>query len=71
MYVIREMEDAVDDCNNDCPIDACNDDQVNSWDEAVAFYTGSVPKATGDGGYLLYTLAQSLCRSFGTCLTQG
>ncbi|CAB9526507.1 expressed unknown protein [Seminavis robusta] len=71
MYVIRELEDAVDDCSSQCPIDGCNDDQVNAWDTAVAFYTGSIPKATGQGGVLLYSLAQSLCRSFGTCLTQG
>lgn len=68
MYVIREMEDAIDDCNNDCATDACNDDQVHAWDEAVAFYTGSVPKISGDGGYLLYTLAQKRCENFGTCL---
>jgi len=63
MYVIRELEDAVDDCNNGC-ID-CNDDPVHAWDEAVAFYTGS----TSD--QLLYTLADKRCINFKTCGTEG
>jgi len=72
MYVIREMEDAIDDCNSGCTASgACNDDQVHAWDEAVAFYTGSVPKNSGEGGYLLYSLAQKRCENFGTCLTTG
>merc|ERR1719236_129016 len=40
LYTIREMEDAIDDCKSDC-ID-CNADPVHAWDEAVAFYTGSL-----------------------------
>jgi len=63
MYVIRELEDAVDDCNNGC-ID-CNDDPVHAWDEAVAFYTGS----TSD--QLLYALADKRCINFKTCGTEG
>lgn len=71
MYVIREMEDAIDDCTADCTTGQCNDDQVHAWDEAVAFYTGSIPKTSGDGGHLLYTLAQKRCENYGTCLTTG
>lgn len=71
MYVIRELEDAVDDCENSCPTESCNDDQVHAWDEAVAFYTGSIPKASRTGGVLLYTLAQKRCENFGTCVQQG
>jgi len=63
MYVIRELEDAVDDCQNGC-ID-CNDDPVHAWDEAVAFYTGS----TSD--QLLYALANKRCMNFKTCGTEG
>jgi len=63
MYVIRELEDAVDDCQNGC-ID-CNDDPVHAWDEAVAFYTGS----TSD--QLLYALADKRCVNFKTCGTEG
>ena len=32
MYVIREFEDAIDDCQKDCI--HCNDDPVHAWDEA-------------------------------------
>lgn len=71
MYVIRELEDAVDDCQAGCGADGCYNDPVHAWDQAVAFYTGGVPKASGDGGYLLYTLAQKRCRNFGTCLSTG
>jgi hypothetical protein len=71
MYVIREMEDAIDDCSAKCATDACNDDQVHAWDEAVAFYTGGTPKISGDGGYLLYTLGQKRCENYGTCITTG
>jgi hypothetical protein len=71
MYVVREMEDAIDDCNAKCATGACNNDQVSAWDEAVAFYTGGTPKLSGDGGYLLYTLAQKRCENYGTCLTTG
>ena len=28
MYVIREMEDALDDCQEGCTFDTCNDDPV-------------------------------------------
>jgi len=71
MYVIRELEDAIDDCNSECKIDECNDDQVHAWDEAVAFYVGSEAKSSGDGGYMPYTLGQKRCLDFGTCLETG
>jgi len=71
MYVIREMEDALQDCANACI--NCNDDPVHAWDEAVAFYTGSlegatVATATAQGsGKLLHQLADKRCANFGTC----
>lgn len=65
MYVVRELEDALDDCNNNCAEAGCNDDQVSAWDEAVAFYVGSQEKGTG--GYLPYSLANKRCANFGTC----
>jgi hypothetical protein len=69
MYVIRELEDAVVDCENNCPRGACNDDQVQSLDEAVAFYTGST--GTGGDGVLIYSLAQKRCINFKTCGDNG
>jgi len=67
MYVIREFEDAIDDCKAGC-ID-CNDDPVHAWDEGVAFYTGSLEGTdAGKGkGKLLYALADKRCTNFGTC----
>lgn len=68
MYVIREMEDAMDDCKADCKLEGCNDDPVRAWDEAVAFYTGSLQGPEGNGsGHLLYALAQKRCKDFKTC----
>merc|ERR1712166_1401099 len=61
MYVVREMEDAINDCSQGCTILGCNDDPVHAWDEAVAFYTGSLETK------LLYTLADKRCKNFGTC----
>merc|ERR1719421_1853457 len=66
MYVIREMEDAIADCKSGCL--KCNDDPVHAWDEAVAFYSGSLEGTDGSGsGKLLYALADKRCANFGTC----
>jgi hypothetical protein len=71
MYTIREMEDAIADCKADCV--ACNDDPVHAWDEAVAFYAGSLEgsvHAWSEGvgpGKMLYALAEKRCHNFMTC----
>jgi len=66
MYVIHEMEDAIQDCKSDCQ--NCNDDPVHAWDEAVAFYTGTGEGIDGLGkGYLLYNLADKRCQNYKTC----
>jgi len=68
MYVIRELEDALDDCREACTIENCNDDPVHAWDEAVAFYTGSLEGTDGSGsGKLAYALADKRCANFKTC----
>lgn len=68
MYVIREMEDALDDCKEGCTIENCNDDPVHAWDEAVAFYTGSLEGTDGSGsGKLAHALADKRCANFKTC----
>jgi len=68
MYVIREIEDALDDCRENCTIENCNDDPVHAWDEAAAFYTGSLEGSDGSGsGKLLYALADKRCGNFKTC----
>merc|ERR1711904_441150 len=66
MYVIREFEDAVDDCKAGCI--NCNDDPVHAWDEGVAFYTGTLEGTDGSGsGKMLHALADKRCKNFGTC----
>merc|ERR1719373_1119264 len=68
MYVIRELEDALDDCQEACTIESCNDDPVHAWDEAAAFYTGSLELEDGSGsGKLAYALADKRCGNFATC----
>jgi hypothetical protein len=70
MYVIREFEDAIDDCKAGC-ID-CNDDPVHAWDEGVAFWTGSLEGTDGSGsGKMIYALADKRCKNFGTCTAAG
>jgi len=69
MYVIREFEDALVDCETDCdPSKSCNDDPVHAWDEGVAFYTGSLEGQDGSGsGKMLYDVADKRCANFKTC----
>jgi len=66
MYIIREMEDAVEDCVEGDLTE--NDAPVHAWDEAWAFYAGSLEGTEGDeAGVLLYREAENCCESFGTC----
>jgi len=68
MYVIREMEDAVTDCTAGCH--TCNEAPVHAWDEAWAFYAGSLEgTASNSEGRMLYRLAEKRCKNFGTCRT--
>lgn len=69
MYVLREFEDAIGDCENGCS--TCNEDPVHAWDEGVAFYAGSLEGATGEGGKLVYALAEKRCANFKTCGADG
>lgn len=64
MYVIHEMEDAIQDClKGDLTL---NDGGPHAWDEAWAFYTGSLEDGTGSG-VAGYALAEKRCKNFGTC----
>lgn len=72
MYIIYEFEDALNDCAKGCASDECKSDQVNAWDEGVAFYAGSLEGADGSGdGVLSYALADELCVDFQTCGVDG
>lgn len=75
-YVIWEMQDAINDCNTgDVNM---NDNSVHAWDEAVAFYTGSLEGVSQGGNnglesctdndcVLQFYLADKRCTNFGTC----
>merc|ERR1711865_1041578 len=49
MYVIHQIEDALDNCIQGCSLNGCNDESVHAWDSAVAFYTGSLEGTDGSG----------------------
>jgi len=63
MYVIRELYDAIDDCQSGCT--DCNDDPVHAWDEGAAFYVGSTESK------MPYTLGQKRCENYKTCGANG
>ncbi|CAM9840437.1 unnamed protein product [Ectocarpus sp. 12 AP-2014] len=68
MYVIHEMENAVGACKRGDY--GAADGGPHHWDEAWAFYAGSLEGESGnaDGdGKMLYALAQKRCGNFGTC----
>merc|ERR1712128_151095 len=69
LYTIWEMEDAIGDCDADCAEKDCNDAPVHAWDEAWAFYTGSLEGKYGSpNGIFTYRLAEDMCGIFRTCL---
>ena len=82
MYVIREFEDAIDDCETCVNGLNCNEfsdslssdspqyNAVHAWDEGVAFYAGSLegPNVGGSSaGKTVYLLAEKRYANFGTC----
>ena len=68
MYVIHELEEAIEDCEKSVT-------PSTHWDEALAFYTGSTTlfnSTSKDGqGYFTYSLAEKKCPLFGTCGVTG
>jgi len=68
-YVLREVWDAVHDCDENCMSGACNDDAVHALDEAVAFYVGSEFVTDPNGkGNLYYGFAQLRAANFATAV---
>ena len=65
MQVVNMMEKALDNC-------AQSGEGLEEWDEAVAFYVGSLEGSGGAGeGVLLYDLADKRCGDFNTCGKNG
>ena len=72
MHVIRKLENSLDGCKDDCKKTGCNDPVSVHWDEAVAFYTGSLEGGEGSGnGKLLHAIADQRCINFKTCGDKG
>jgi hypothetical protein len=82
MYVIREFEDAIDDCTSgDLTSNAMSSGPVHAWDEGVGFYTGSLLvyedllagnlPTLDKKGKMPYTLANKRCKNFVTCGPDG
>jgi hypothetical protein len=70
MYVIRMMEVALDNCREGDPVD--NPGDVHDWDEAVAFFTGSLEGASGKGdGKFIFSIINRRCVDFRTCGVEG
>jgi hypothetical protein len=71
MYIISRLYDAIEDCKLGC--DECNEGAAHAWDEAVAFYTGSLEGTSGrdQSSKLLHELADKRCQNFGTCGENG
>lgn len=67
MYVIRMMENALDACEIPCDDEICHDDAIHSWDQAVAFYSGSLE----DDGVLFFAFADVMCKVFRSCGIDG
>ena len=69
-YMIWEMQDQVNDCKAQT-LSQNDDASVKAWDEAVAFYSGSLVRGeeygTSTTGKLQYALADKRCRNFNTC----
>jgi len=72
MYVTHELRDAVGDCRGGQIFD--NDltpsgNAPHAWDEAWAFYAGSLEvEEGGKDGKLVYNLAQKRCKDYATCI---
>jgi len=70
MYVIREFEDALDDCKKGLLQDNYN--SVHAWDEGVCFYAGSLEGQEGiASGKLLHQVADKRCQDYLTCGEEG
>lgn len=69
MHIIQKMEESVDSCEKNCNGENCASQFISSWDEAVAYYFGSMENGREGSGNMPYSLANRLSRYFGTGLS--
>jgi hypothetical protein len=71
MKVVYQMEHAIYQCGLPCG-SRCDETPISAWDQAVAFYVGSLEGENGEEqGNLLYDLADQMCMEFRTCGQNG
>ena len=72
MFVIRELENAITDCEDGCIDGQCDATRTNSIDIAMSLYAGSLEGQTGSGdGVLMYSLADQRALDFRTAGPSG
>lgn len=72
-YILQELEHSIDKCDfAECKEIHCLTHAIQSMEAGVAYYTGSLEGPDGNGrGYLLYALADEMCKLFKTCGPNG
>ncbi|GKY95292.1 hypothetical protein MPSEU_000491100 [Mayamaea pseudoterrestris] len=72
-YILQELEHSLDKCEHaECKEEHCLKNAIQSMEAGVAYYTGSLEGPDGSGnGYLLYALADKMCKVFKTCGPNG
>jgi hypothetical protein len=70
MQVVHQLESAVASCTPSCASENCQETSLHAWDQAVAFYTGSMCSG-GSKGILLYAATDHISQDFGTCSNLG
>jgi hypothetical protein len=72
-FTLQELEHAIDKCEHaECKEERCLTHAIQSMEAGVAYYTGSLEGPDGNGkGYLLYALADQMCKQFKTCGVKG
>lgn len=72
-YTLQELEHSINNCEHaECREVHCLRNAIQSMEAGVAYYTGSLEGSDGTGkGYLLYALADEMCKIFKTCGPKG
>lgn len=75
MWVIHQMEHAIDMCERDCTgsnTKKCLESPaVHEWDTSVAYYTGSRMTTDIDAGSMMFHATEKRCIAFKTCGENG
>lgn len=70
-YIIRELEESVQQCKNTCTQESCTELGIHAIDSAAAFYFGSLDDGSEGSGRLMQHIADLECKEFKTCGSSG